>query len=130
VTGPGLTPGDLLLLHAVAAHRAGVEPGELAMRHLEEAVAWPQAEDDGVARFPTPFSRAAAQAEAAARIVPRAAALTALLALAVRLAREGYVLVAPQGVLAGMVAGMVAGRLDAAALGRWVEDRAVPEGGG
>ncbi|GAC1340913.1 MAG: hypothetical protein NVSMB29_10560 [Candidatus Dormibacteria bacterium] len=127
MSGASLSPGDLLLLHTVAARRAGVDPGVLSSTHLEEAAAWPQVEEAGIARFPTPFGRAAAQAEAAARVAPRAATLTALLALAARLAREGYVLVAPQGVLAGMVAGLVAGRLDAAALSRWIEDRAVPE---
>lgn len=130
MSGEALSAADLLLLHTVAARRAGVAPGDLDRRNLEEAAAWPQVEEQGIARFPTPFMRAAAQAEAAARIAPRAATLTALLALAGRLAREGYVLVAPQGVLAGMVAGMVAGRLDAVALGRWIEDRAVPEGSG
>ena len=130
MSGPILSPADLTLVHTVAARRAGVVPGELDPGQLAEAAAWPQAETDGAARFPNPFTRAAAQAEAAARIVPRAASLTALLALVTRLGREGYVLVAPQGVLAGMVAGMVAGRIDAAGLGRWVEDRAVLEGGG
>lgn len=130
MSAPLLSSQDLVLLHTVAARRAGVEPGQLDSRTLDEAAAWPQLEEDGGFRFATPFLRAAAQAEAAARIAPRAATLTALLALVSRLGREGYVLVAPQGVLAGMVAGMVAGRIDAAALGRWVEDRAVPEGNG
>ncbi len=125
----GLVPADLSLVHAVAARRAGLEPGPLDPQQLVEAAAWPESESEGLARFPTPFTRAAAQAEAVARVVPRAASLTALLALAARLTREGYVLVAPQGVLAGMVSGMVAGRIDAAGLGRWVEDRAVAEGG-
>jgi len=125
-----LTRADLALICRVAARRVGVQPDDVSAENLEAAAAWPDTLDDGAPRFSTPFARAAAQAEAASRVVSAGAPLTALLALAARLWREGYVLLAPQGVLAGMVAGMVAGRVDVDALGRWIEDRAVLASGG
>ncbi len=50
---------------------------------------------------------------------------TALLVLHCALSLEGFSLVAPQGVLAGMIHSL-ADDGDAAAVARWLEDRAVP----
>ncbi len=54
---------------------------------------------------------------------------TALLVLHCALSLQGFSLVAPQGVLAGMVVGLARDG-DAAVVARWLEDRAVPSASG
>jgi hypothetical protein len=54
---------------------------------------------------------------------------TVLLVLHCALSLEGFSLIAPQGVLAGMVRGLAADG-DATVVARWLEDRAVPSGSG
>lgn len=73
------------------------------------------------------FARAAAIAAAVTgtRAAGRAPLHTALLAMHCSLALDGYSLLAPQGVVAGMVRDLAANH-DEGAVARWLEDRAVP----
>ena len=50
---------------------------------------------------------------------------TALLAMCCQLELDGYQLLAPQGVAAGMIRGVAAGEVDVDTVARWLEDRAV-----
>jgi hypothetical protein len=74
-----------------------------------------------------PARRAAELAAALARpgAVAAAALPTALLAVICQLDRDGYRLVAPQGVAAGMIQGLRTGAVSVAAFAVWVEDRAI-----
>ncbi|MGH7721350.1 MAG: hypothetical protein ACRENL_00765 [Candidatus Dormibacteria bacterium] len=115
-----LSAADLRFVNSVAARRfAATEPGTVDEDALEAALA---AADGGA-----PFERSAALATALLlrRAFSSAALPTALLVLHCALALEGFVLIAPQGVTAGMIRG-VARDGDAATLARWLEDRAVP----
>ena len=115
-----LRDADLRFVNLVAARRfAGGDPGAVDAAALDAALA---AAADG-----PPFTRAATlAAELVQRGVFSSAPLhTALLALHCSLSLDGFSLVAPQGVLAGMIRGLSRDG-DAAGVARWLEDRAVP----
>jgi prophage maintenance system killer protein len=119
-----LQAADIRFVNEVAARRFA--PGGQA------------AVDDGVvagalaaAGEGTVFVRAATLA---AVLLQRGAFVTAplqttLLVLHCALSLEGFTLVAPQGVVAGMVRGLAAGE-DAGGVARWLEDRAVSTASG
>jgi prophage maintenance system killer protein len=121
-----LRPTDLRFVNRVTARRfAGGEPGPLDEASVDAAIA----------------EAAKAEGTAFVRIATLAASLlqghafasaplpTALLILHCGLALEGYALIAPQGVAAGMIRG-AAEDGDASRLARWLEDRAVPTASG
>ncbi len=121
-----LRAADLRFVNRVAARRyAGGEPSPLDEQSIDAALA-EAAEAEGTA-----FVRIATLAAALlrGRAFASAPLPTALLILHCGLALEGYVLIAPQGVAAGMIRG-VADDGDAARLARWLEDRAVPTASG
>ena len=115
-----LTAADLRVINRVAAHRFGGGVGEIDDAAIDAVGA---TQDTGA----TPFARAAAlAAELLARRAVAAAPLhTALLVIHCSLSLDGYLLLAPQGVTAGIVRGLAANG-DATAVARWLEDRAVP----
>jgi len=120
-TGRDLGAADLRFINLAAARRfAGSDPAP------------PQALDTTLAKVTgvTPFERAASLAAVllAGGVFPVAPRPTAFLAMCVQLNLNGYDLLAPQGVAAGMMAGLAAGRLDMAAVARWLEDRSVGVG--
>jgi hypothetical protein len=124
MSAPLLRAADIRLVHLVAAHRRG-EPApaldEAALDSLLRGVA----ADEGAGTFP----RAAEVARGVLRLVdePALARQMCVLALCAQLSLEGYTLIAPQGVVAGMITSLQK-EGDAAALGRWLEDRALPAG--
>jgi prophage maintenance system killer protein len=115
-----LQAADLRFINRVAAKRfTAAEPASVDEAAIAGAIA---AAADG-----TTYVRAATLA---AVLVQRGAfssapRQTALLVLHCALSLEGFSLVAPQGVMAGMIQ-QLAGDGDAAGLARWLEDRAVP----
>jgi prophage maintenance system killer protein len=119
-----LQAADLRFINRVAAKRfAGGEPDQLDGDTLEAAITG--------AAAGTAFVRAASLAAALLRsgAFPVAPLQTVLLVLHCALSLEGFSLIAPQGVLAGMIRGLAADD-DAAVMARWLEDRAVPSGSG
>jgi prophage maintenance system killer protein len=119
-----LTPADLRLINNVAARRFGAA-GSPAVddARLAEAVAAQTAEQNV-------YTRAASLAAALlSGVLSAAPKQTALLALHCSLSLNGVVLLAPQGVVAGMITGLASGG-DVAGFARWLEDRAVPSTGG
>ena len=74
-----------------------------------------------------PVRRAAQLGAALARpgVVAEAALPTALLAVICQLNRDGYRLVAPQGVAAGMIRGLRTRAVSVDSFAAWVEDRAI-----
>jgi prophage maintenance system killer protein len=119
-----LRTSDLRFINRVAARRfAGGEPGAVDEAVLAAALA---AAEEG-----PPFARAAALAATLLqrRAFASAPLPTALLAVHCALALEGFSLIAPQGVTAGMIRGLADGG-SAATLARWLEDRAVPAASG
>ncbi len=119
-----LTAADLRFINTVAAKRfAGGDPGSVDDGALTEAV--------GAAADGTPFVRAATLVSVLVhrRAFSSALLQTALLTLHCALSLEGFSLIAPQGVTAGMVKGL-ASNGDAAIVARWLEDRAVPSASG
>jgi prophage maintenance system killer protein len=123
VTAP-LQAGDVAFIHRVATRRfAGDELGTVDAAAVDDAVA---AAADGTA-----FVRAATLAAELLRrrAFSTASLQTTLLVLHCAMSLEGFSLVAPQGVLAGMVASL-ATEGDVASVARWLEDRAVPAASG
>ncbi len=115
-----LQADDLRFINGVAARRfAG---GELGSVDEAAVAAGISAAGDGTA-----FLRAATLAAALLerRAFSAAPLQTALLVLHCALSLEGFSLVAPQGVMTGMIQ-QLATNGDAAAVARWLEDRAVP----
>jgi prophage maintenance system killer protein len=115
---------DLRFIHDVAARRfAGGEAGSIDEAAIDEAVA--------AAAEGTAFVRAATLAAVLVqrRAFSSAPLQTALLVLHCALSLEGFSLVAPQGVLAGMIQ-QLAAEGDGDVVARWVEDRAVPTASG
>lgn len=115
-----LSADDLRFINRIATARyGGAEVGAVDEVALAAAL---DAASEG-----SPFVRAAALAGGLlGRMAFAAAALpTALLAVHCVLALEGFSLIAPQGVAAGMIRGLD-GAGDAATVARWLEDRAVP----
>lgn len=125
MTTPLLQSADIRLIHLVASRRRGVPAPALDEAALDSTMANLTGGDSG-----TPFARTAGVAAAVIGLVddPAVAGQMALLALCCQLAVEGFTLVAPQGVLAGMVADLRSGRGNEASLSRWLEDRALPVG--
>jgi prophage maintenance system killer protein len=120
-----LSVADLQLVNTVAARRfGGVDKPDVDVERLTAAVSDQRAAD-------TAFRRAAALVGTLLResVFATAPLPTALLSLHCALSLDGIVLLAPQGVVAGMIKGIAAGD-DPAVLARWLEDRAVPSGGG
>ena len=115
-----LTAEDVRVINAVAARRwaGGDMAGDDAA--IDAAVATQRDAD-------TPYTRAATLAAAllARKAVSTAPLQTVLLVLHCSLSLDGYLLLAPQGVAAGMVRSLATGG-DAVAFARWLEDRAVP----
>ena len=116
-----LGEADLRLINLAAARRfAGSDPAP------------PQGLDAALAKVAgvTAFERAASLAAVllARGVFTVAPRPTAFLAMCVQLNLNGYDLLAPQGVAAGMVAGLAGGRLDVQAVARWLEDRSVGVG--
>jgi prophage maintenance system killer protein len=115
---------DLRFINTVAARRfAGADAGRVDGDAVAAAVA--------AAAEGTPFARAAALAGVllARQAFATAPLQTGLLVLHCALSLDGFTLVAPQGVLAGMI-GSLARDGDTAAVARWLEDRAVPTASG
>ncbi len=120
-----LSVADLRLVNSVAARRfGGVDSPAVDEEALAAAVAEQRADD-------TAYARAASLVAALLRrsVFATAPLPTALLSLHCALSLAGIVLLAPQGVVAGMIKGLAAGD-DPAILVRWLEDRAVPSSGG
>ncbi len=119
-----LQASDLRFINTVAAKRfGGGESGSIDDAAVDAALA---AAGDG-----TTFARAATLA---AGLLQRhafssATLQTALLVLHCALSLEGFSLIAPQGVLAGMIRGLDKDG-DASVVARWLEDRAVPSTSG
>jgi hypothetical protein len=121
---PGLTVADLRFVSRVAARRFnGADPppadGDALAAALDAAVGH------------TPLDRAAALAAALLgggvfAVVPLQ---TTLLVVHCALALDGFILLAPQGVIVGMIHGL-AHDGDAATFARWLEDRTVPSASG
>ncbi|HEX4755253.1 MAG TPA: hypothetical protein VH661_05830 [Candidatus Dormibacteraeota bacterium] len=119
-----LTVADLRFVNRVAARRfkgADAQPadGDALAEALDGAVG------------STPLDRAAALAAALLRggvfaVVPLQ---TTLLVVHCALALDGFILLAPQGVIVGMIRGL-AHDGDAATFARWLEDRTVPSASG
>lgn len=120
-----LTAADLRLINGVAARRfdAGENPG-VDDAQLAEAVAAQTAGHNAYAR-----AASLAKALLSGPVFSSAPKQTALLALHCSLSLDGVVLLAPQGVVAGMITGLAMGG-DVAGFARWLEDRAVPSTGG
>ncbi len=119
-----LQSADVRFIHRVAAKRfAGGEAGSIDEAAIDEAVA---AADGG-----TSFVRAATMAAGLLqrRAFSSSPLQTALLVLHCALSLDGFSLVAPQGVLAGMIQQLAADG-DPAGVARWLEDRAVPTASG
>lgn len=125
MSSPLLRPADLRLIHLVASRRRGEPTPDLDAAELDSLLGELNAADSG-----TTFTRTAGVAAGVSRLGDGGPlyAQMALLALCCQLALEGYTLVAPQGVLAGMITGLRNGRGNAASLARWLEDRALPVG--
>jgi prophage maintenance system killer protein len=120
-----LTAADVRLINRVAARRfAGVENPAIDDAQLAKALAAQTADQSAYARATA--LTAALLAGSALLAAPKQ---TALLALHCSLSLDGVVLLAPQGVVAGMINDLAAGA-DVAAFVRWLEDRAVPSTGG
>jgi prophage maintenance system killer protein len=120
-----LTTADVRFINTVAARRFGaVESPEVDDTRLAEVVAAQTAERNAYARA---ASLAAVLLSGSA--FSSAPQQTALLALHCSLSLDGVVLLAPQGVVAGMITGLATGG-DVAGFARWLEDRAVPSTGG
>ena len=115
-----LTAADIRVINDTAARRFAGGIGEVD----DAALAAVTSEQDADA---TPFVRAAVLAAGLlARGVVSAAPLhTALLVVHCSLSLDGFLLLAPQGVAAGMIRSLAAGA-DPAGMARWLEDRAVP----
>ena len=113
-----LSLDELRFINLVAArrtgadHRASPPPPHLVIDGLDGARPARRVAELGAA-----LARPGALAEAA---LP-----TALLAVICQLGRDGYRLVAPQGVAAGMVRGLRTGAVSVDAFAAWVEDRAI-----
>jgi prophage maintenance system killer protein len=119
-----LQPADLRFINGVAAKRfAAAATPSVDEAAIDEAVA--------AAAEGTAFVRAATLAAALVqrRAFSSAPLQTALLVLHCALSLEGFSLVAPQGVLAGMIQ-QLARDGDPAGVARWLEDRAVPTASG
>ena len=119
-----LQAADLRFINAVASKRFGGEvPASFDAAAVDAALA--------AAAEGTAFVRTA---KLAAVLVQRRAFAsaplqTALLVLHCALSLEGFSLIAPQGVLAGMVDALARDG-DAGVVARWLEDRAVPAASG
>ncbi len=119
-----LQAADLRFINGVAAKRfGGSEPGTVNDSAVDEAIA--------AAAEGTAFVRVATLAAVLVqrRAFGSAPLQTALLVLHCALSLEGFSLVAPQGVLAGMIQ-QLATDGDPAGVARWLEDRAVPTASG
>ena len=110
---------DLRFINLVASRRFGGVDRPAPPVGLDEALA--------SAKGPTPFTRAASLAGEllSRRVFVTSPLQTALLAVCCQLELEGYELLAPQGVAAGMVRDLASGRVDVDTTARWLEDRAV-----
>ena len=121
---PSLTVADLCFINRVAARRyGGPEPAPAADAVLTEAL-------EGAVGA-TPLDRTAALVASLLKRGAFASAplQSALLVLHCALAIDGFVLLAPQGVIVGMIRGL-AGKDEAPAFARWLEDRTVPSTSG
>jgi prophage maintenance system killer protein len=119
-----LQAADLRFINRVATKRfAGGDAGSVDDRAIDEAI--------GAAAEGTAYVRAATLAAVLVqrRAFSSAPRQTALLVLHCALSVEGFSLVAPQGVMAGMIQQLAADG-EAAGVARWLEDRAVPTGSG
>lgn len=119
-----LQPADLRFINTVAAKRfAGGDPGSIDDAAIAEAVA--------AAAEGTAFVRAATLAGTLLQrhAFSSAPLHTTLLVLHSAMSLQGFSLIAPQGVLAGMIEGLAKDG-DAAVVARWLEDRAVPSASG
>ena len=123
MSAPLLRPADIRLVHLVAAHRRGEPAPAIDEDRIVAALAAVDAGDASVSR------RAAEIGRAVLGLVddPALARQMCVLAICAQLSLDGQTLVAPQGVFAGMVSALQKDG-DAAALGRWLEDRALPAG--
>ncbi len=119
-----LQAADLRFINGVAAKRfAGGDAGSIDDGAIVDAIT--------AAAEGTAFVRAATLAAVLVqrRAFSSAPRQTALLVLHCALSLDGFSLVAPQGVLAGMIQ-QLASNGDAAGVARWLEDRAVPTASG
>lgn len=120
-----LTAADLRFINAVAAGRfARGDHADVDDAALTEAVALQRAGDPPSVRAATLAAALLGRQVFAAAPLP-----TALLAMHCSLSLDGAMLLAPQGVVAGMVKGLAAGDAPGS-IARWLEDRAVPSSGG
>jgi prophage maintenance system killer protein len=115
-----LQAADLRFINAVATRRfGGGAPGSVDAAAVDAALA---ASTEGTA-----FVRAATLAAVLVqrRAFASAPLQTALLVMHCALSLQGFSLIAPQGVLAGMIDALAKDG-DAGVVARWLEDRAVP----
>lgn len=112
-----LSDADLRFINLVAARRRGATPDQTAP---PEGVL-------GDLAGAEPISRAAEIAHRLAAGSPFGAAplCTALLAMHCQLQLDGFQLLAPQGVTAGMLRGLRDGGADVVTVERWLRDRCV-----
>ncbi len=119
-----LQAADLRFINSVAARRfGGGEPGSVDVGALDAALF---AAADGTAFVRTAMLAAVLVQRQAFASAPLQ---TALLVLHCALSLEGFSLIAPQGVLAGMIDALAKDG-DAGVVARWLEDRAVPTASG
>jgi prophage maintenance system killer protein len=119
-----LTAADVRFIHLVAAKRlAGGDAGAVDGDAIDAALS--------AAAEGTPFARAANLAAGllACHAFITVPLQTALLVLHCSLSLDGLIILAPQGVVAGMMQGLASSG-DADAVARWLEDRAVPSASG
>ena len=119
MSDPALSIDQLRFINLVAARRVGGDE--------QASPAPPQIAPDDLHDGP-PVRRIAELGAALARpgAVTETALPTALLAVICQLNRDGYRLVAPQGVAAGMIRGLSTGAVSVDAFAAWLEDRTIP----
>ena len=112
-----ISPADLRFIAATLSSRAGGDGS--SPDGLDAPVSLQSA---------TPSTRAAELGAIVFTRIPKAPLrrAIALTAMACQLRLDGYMLLAPQGVVVGMVGGLDTGRVSASAVARWIEDRAIP----
>jgi hypothetical protein len=118
MSSAALSADQLRFINLVAARRIGGDA------HASPAA--PHVEFDGAQSAPA--ARRVAELGAALAhpgVVAETALPTVLLAVICQLHREGYRLVAPQGVAAGMIRGLNTGDVSVESFAAWLEDRTI-----
>lgn len=116
MSGRSLSPAAFQFIDLVAARRFGRAGEQEAPAHV------PTVDEED------PFLRAAAVAAALLGSSSAQRRPAAFLAMWCQLALDGYELLAPQGVAAGMIARLADDSVQIASVARWLKDRCVPTG--